>query len=70
MRQLEATASAEQDYRARRNDLGEAFGTKKAKSQIRANERNKLNAGSMENVRGHLMETIGQKDEEAEGKAF
>ncbi|ORX39701.1 RNA polymerase I associated factor, A49-like protein [Kockovaella imperatae] len=54
------------DYRTKRNNLGEVFGTRKAKSQIRAEERNKLNADAMQDVRGHLMETIGAKEAEAE----
>jgi DNA-directed RNA polymerase I subunit RPA49 len=51
-------------YRAQRNDLGETFGTRKAKSRIKAQERNKVDASAMEGVKGHLMEVIGQKDEE------
>jgi hypothetical protein len=46
------------EYRAKRNDLGEVFGTRKAKSQIRAAERGKVNAAAMEGVRDHLMESI------------
>ena len=68
MRNLEAQVEKSDDYRARRNNLGEVFGTRKAKSQIRAEERNKLNAEAMEGVRGHLMETIGAKQEESEGE--
>ena len=49
----------------RRNDLGEAFGTKKAKSQIRAEERNRVDVGAMQGVKGHLMESIGIKTEVA-----
>jgi hypothetical protein len=48
------------EYRAQRIDLGEAFGTRKAKSRIKADERNKVDVGAMEGVRGHLMETIGE----------
>lgn len=46
------------EYRAKKNDLGEVFGTRKAKSQIRAAERGKVNAAAMEGVRDHLMESI------------
>lgn len=49
---------AENEWRAKRNDLGEAFGTRKAKSQIRAAERGKVNAAAMEGVREHLMDSI------------
>lgn len=53
------------DYKAKRNDLGEVFGTKKAKSQIRAEERNKVDIGAMQGLKGHLMEAIGEKEEES-----
>jgi hypothetical protein len=43
---------------AKRDMLGEAFGTRKAKSRIRANERNKVDASAQEGVRDHLMVTI------------
>lgn len=46
------------EWRAKKNDLGEVFGTRKAKSQIRAAERGKVNAAAMEGVRDHLMESI------------
>jgi DNA-directed RNA polymerase I subunit RPA49 len=46
------------EYKARRNDLGEVFGTRKAKSQIRAEERNRVDVGAMQGVKGHLMEAI------------
>ena len=48
------------DYRARRNDLGEVFGTRKAKSQIRSEERNKVDISAMQGIKGHLMESIGE----------
>ncbi|WWD15781.1 hypothetical protein CI109_100205 [Kwoniella shandongensis] len=59
---LSAAPAADQRalYKAKRNDLGEAFGTRKAKVQIRAEERNKVDVGAMEGVRGHLMESIGE----------
>lgn len=56
--------SGAQQWRAQRNDLGETFGTKKAKSQIKAEERNKVDVGAMEGVRGHLMGSIAQRAEE------
>jgi DNA-directed RNA polymerase I subunit RPA49 len=49
------------EYRIKRNDLGEVFGTRKAKSQIRAEERNRVDVGAMQAVKGHLMESIGEK---------
>ena len=64
-----AGASRAADYRAKRNDLGEAFGTKKAKSQIRAAERDKVDVGAMQGIKGHLMETIGEKAPEETGES-
>jgi DNA-directed RNA polymerase I subunit RPA49 len=55
-KKLEMDSRAE--YKARRNDLGEVFGTRKAKSQIRAEERNRVDVGAMQGVKGHLMEAI------------
>lgn len=53
-------------WREQRNTLGETFGTKKAKSQIRADERNKVDVVAMESIKGHLIDTIaeGEKAEE------
>ncbi|WWC61294.1 uncharacterized protein I303_103875 [Kwoniella dejecticola CBS 10117] len=45
-------------WKAQRNDLGETFGTRKAKTQIRAEERNKVDVGAMQGVKGHLMGSI------------
>lgn len=63
-----ATAEAQVQYRAQRNDLGEAFGTRKAKSQIKAQERGKVNAAAMEGVKDHLMDSI-VVNEDVEGKS-
>ncbi|KAH9920886.1 RNA polymerase I associated factor A49-like protein [Epithele typhae] len=46
-----------------RNNLGEAFGTKKAKSAIRARERNRVDIDAMKDVAGHLQDTIMQNTE-------
>lgn len=54
-------ADAKALWREKRNDLGEAFGTRKAKTQIKAEERNKVDVGAMQGVKGHLMESIGEK---------
>lgn len=43
---------------AARNALGEAFGTKKAKANIRAYERNKVDVGALENVASALQDRI------------
>ena len=62
----QAGAAAQAEYRARRNDLGEAFGTRKAKSQIRAAERGKVNAAAMEGVKEHLLDSV-EVTEESDG---
>ncbi|WVQ78208.1 hypothetical protein IAT38_000291 [Cryptococcus sp. DSM 104549] len=56
--------AAKAQWRKQRNDLGEAFGTRKAKAQISAEARNKVDAGAMEHVKGHLMDSIGELQEE------
>lgn len=43
-----------------RNELGEAFGTRKAKSRIKAVERNKVDAAAHEGVKDHLMSGIDE----------
>lgn len=56
------TASqAVQDYAQARNQLGEAFGTKKARAAIRAMERNQVDVGAMAGVSDVLQEMIGHK---------
>ncbi|WVQ71488.1 hypothetical protein IAR50_001026 [Cryptococcus sp. DSM 104548] len=58
--------AAKAQWRQERNDLGEAFGTRKAKAQIKSEERNKVNADAMKDAKGHLMETIGELQKEDE----
>nr|ODN81277.1 DNA-directed RNA polymerase I subunit RPA49 [Cryptococcus depauperatus CBS 7841] len=58
------TQHAKALYKVQRNNLGEAFGTRKAKSQIKSEERNKVNADAMKDAKDHLMETIGELDED------
>ncbi|KAF7977898.1 hypothetical protein HWV62_2454 [Athelia sp. TMB] len=45
---------------AARAALGETFGTKKAKANIRAQERNKVDVSAMEGVASHLQDRIDQ----------
>ncbi|KAF8515700.1 RNA polymerase I associated factor, A49-like protein [Hysterangium stoloniferum] len=48
-----------QDERSKaRNELGEAFGSKKAKLAIKAMERNRVDVSAMEGVAGHLQDSI------------
>ena len=46
-----------------RNKLGETFGTKKAQSAIRAQERNRVDVDAMRGVAVHLQESIQQNTE-------
>lgn len=52
---LESSTSTNMD---KRNKLGEAFGTKKAKSRIKTVERNKIDVAGMESVRSHIEQSI------------
>lgn len=56
-----ADADVGSAYKQMRNDLGEAFGTRKAKTRIRAEERNRVDVGAMEGAKGHLMASIEGK---------
>lgn len=55
-------------WKAKRNDLGETFGTRKAKSQIKAEERNKVDVSAMAGVRGSLIQSIGGVAAKDEGE--
>lgn len=46
-----------------RNNLGETFGTKKAKAAIRAAERNRVDVDAMRGVAGHLQNRIEENTE-------
>ncbi|ADV20586.1 DNA-directed RNA polymerase I subunit RPA49 [Cryptococcus gattii E566] len=61
--------AAKAQWRTQRNDLGEAFGTRKAKAQIKSEEKNRVDAGAMKDVKGHLMESIGELEEENDSVA-
>lgn len=52
------TANSALAYREARTNLGEAFGTKKAKAAIRAEERNRVDVSAMQGVMSHVMEGI------------
>lgn len=53
-----APAPSALQYREAKTALGETFGTKKAKANIRAQERNRVDVSAMEGVVDHLMEGI------------
>lgn len=57
----DAAAQAANDYAQARNQLGEAFGTKKARAAIRAMERNQVDVGAMAGVSDVLQDMIDQK---------
>lgn len=59
LKSLEPFAKTVQEERlAAKNQLGEAFGSKKAKQAIKAMERNKVDVSAMENVVGHIQGSI------------
>lgn len=65
---LSGTPEAMTMWKAKRNDLGETFGTRKAKSQIRAEERNKVDISAMSGVRTDLIASIGGVEAKPEGE--
>lgn len=46
------------EWQAARTNLGETFGTKKAKAAIRARERNQVDVGAMKDVMDYVMDGI------------
>ncbi|KAI0369256.1 RNA polymerase I associated factor A49-like protein [Pilatotrama ljubarskyi] len=63
LKNLKPIEVSTEERMAQRNNLGEAFGTKKAKAAIRARERNRVDIDAMKNVAGHLQDTIMQNTE-------
>ena len=53
-----APAPTALEYKLARANLGEAFGTKKAKAAIRAEERNRVDVNAMQGVIEHVMDGI------------
>jgi len=53
-----APAPTALQFREARNTLGETFGTKKAKANIRARERNRVDVSAMEGVMDFVMDGI------------
>jgi DNA-directed RNA polymerase I subunit RPA49 len=53
-----APAPSALQFREAKNALGEIFGTKKAKANIRAMERNRIDVGAMEGVMDFVMDGI------------
>ena len=58
LKNLKPIEVSAEERMAQRNNLGEAFGTKKAKAAIRARERNRVDIDAMKDVAGHLQDTI------------
>lgn len=58
LKNLKPIEVSTEERMAQRNNLGETFGTKKAKAAIRARERNRVDIDAMKDVAGHLQETI------------
>lgn len=61
LEKLQSIGDGNKEYSIARNQLGEAFGTKKAKAAIRAAERNRVNGDAMQDVAGIIQDTIGSK---------
>ncbi|KAF8154095.1 RNA polymerase I associated factor, A49-like protein [Crassisporium funariophilum] len=59
-----SAAPSKVQYLEARKALGETFGNKKQKANIRAQERNRIDVGAMEGVMGYVMDSI---DKGAEG---
>ncbi|KAF4611652.1 hypothetical protein D9613_003821 [Agrocybe pediades] len=53
-----SAAPSKLQYLEAKTALGETFGTKKQKANIRAQERNKIDVGAMEGVMGYVMDSI------------
>ena len=58
LKNLKPIEVSSEERMALRNNLGEAFGTKKAKAVIRARERNRVDIDAMKDVTEHLQDTI------------
>lgn len=64
-----STTQVSDMWKQRRNNLGETFGTRKAKSQIKAEERNKVDVNAMQSVKARLMESIGGVEAKDDGES-
>ncbi|KAF9123417.1 DNA-directed RNA polymerase I subunit rpa49 [Mortierella sp. 14UC] len=53
--------SSKEQFIQAKNTLGEAFGTKKIKQQIKSVERNAVNVGTLDSIAGILQDTIAAK---------
>ncbi|KAH0579643.1 DNA-directed RNA polymerase I subunit rpa49 [Termitomyces sp. J132] len=58
LKSIPVSAPSQHEYRQARNVLGETFGTKKAKANIRAQERNRVDVSAMQGVMDHLQQGI------------
>jgi len=53
-----SSAPSKVQYLEAKTALGEIFGTKKQKANIKAQERNKIDVRAMEGVMGYVMDSI------------
>lgn len=53
-----SAAPSKVQYLEAKTALGETFGTKKQKANIRAQERNKINVSAMESVMNYVIDSI------------
>lgn len=58
LKRFDSLPRADPERLLARNALGETFGTKKAKTALRAAERNKVDVSAMQGVQAHLQERI------------
>ncbi|KAF9981142.1 DNA-directed RNA polymerase I subunit rpa49 [Mortierella antarctica] len=61
--------SSKEQFTQAKNSLGEAFGTKKIKQQIKSVERNAVNVSTLDNVAGYLQDSISAKTSALPSKA-
>jgi DNA-directed RNA polymerase I subunit RPA49 len=63
LKNFKSTKPDNLEYSQARSTLGKVFGTKKAKTAIHAQERNKIDVGAMEDVAGVLQDRIDEATE-------
>ncbi|KAG0257690.1 DNA-directed RNA polymerase I subunit rpa49 [Mortierella polycephala] len=69
LKNSKAHSSARDQFMQAKNALGEAFGTKKIKQQIKSVERNAVNVSTLDNVAGILHDSISAKTSALPSKA-
>ena len=70
LKNFKSTQPDSSEYSQARSTLGKVFGTKKAKTAIRAQERNKIDVSAMGDVAGVLQDRIDEATENLPTQAF